>query len=126
MSDGAIRQPPLALARALLDALGMGAGDVFLHGDRATVHLWVAPAQASAAEPESKLERLILEVLREAGRPMMTSDILAALNHRTETGEDPHGESTVKGTLARMVRVGFLANDPRGQPRGYRLPEWAG
>lgn len=65
--------------------------------------------------PDRRCTDDVLLILREAGRRLTTSEILAELERRNLLW----GERTVKGVLAELVDQGTLTNDQRARPRGY-------
>lgn len=62
----------------------------------------------------------VLSTLREVGHRLTTTQLLSEFSDR----EFLHGESTVKTTLARMVREKVLNNRSDISPKGYGFPEW--
>jgi hypothetical protein len=50
--------------------------------------------------------------------------LLARENRRLARQGTPHGDSTVRKTLAKAVDDGYLGNEPDAKPRGYSLPHW--
>lgn len=65
--------------------------------------------------PPSECAADIMAVLHGLGKRLTTNEILTELQARGRL----HGESTVKVTLARMVRDGELHNNKYDRPRGY-------
>jgi hypothetical protein len=96
--------------------------EIVVRGGNGTevVFRYAAAELAAPAAPETPCTADILAVVCAAGRRLTTSQILTAL----EQANHLHGESTVKGTLARLVDAGVLTNDPDARPRGYGLPSW--
>ncbi|HXK37268.1 MAG TPA: BlaI/MecI/CopY family transcriptional regulator, partial [Candidatus Paceibacterota bacterium] len=72
------------------------------------------------AKVNSNAEQNIMDVIRTAGRRLVTKEILAALR-------EAHGaasEGTTKTNLASLVRRNLLTNRQDVTPKGYGLPEW--
>ncbi len=74
------------------------------------------PPPPSPPLPLTPCERDILSVLS-ADTRLTTGDVLAALERRGLL----HGERTIKGALAALVRRGRILTSRRA-PRGYHLP----
>lgn len=58
-----------------------------------------------------------LNILDSATQRMTAEEIMSALSRQGT----PHNETKVKTTLSVMVDLGILDNEPRANPRGYRL-----
>lgn len=77
------------------------------------------PDSRRAADPADRTCRDdILATLREAGRRLTTQGLIDAM----EAASRVYGESTIKNTLARLVRDGDLDNRTDTNPRGYGFP----
>jgi Fe2+ or Zn2+ uptake regulation protein len=63
-------------------------------------------------------KRDIVEVVREAGRPLTFKEVVRALRGAGRG----HGKGTVMKALAELTAAGELVNHK--DKRGYRLPEW--
>ncbi len=101
------------------------------HLEYVTIHLSHLPAPIqfadspafASAEEEGRFSQCIadiLDVLRQANRPLTTTRILDELSRAGKEWSERH----VNSMLASMIRDGTLVNDPAARPRGYRLPEW--
>jgi hypothetical protein len=101
-----------------LDRLSTLPGSNELDGDsaRVTTDSLIRIVGALTAPNLNKLENGICQILWEAKRPRRANAILLELSLRGL----PSCESTVKSTLAAMVRCGYLTTDRR-PGGGYRL-----
>jgi hypothetical protein len=76
--------------------------------------------ESKSGVSERRSDREIIETLREKGRRLTTTELIAEMETR---GLNP-SESTVKKRLAELVKDKALDKDPNAKPRGYGLPEW--
>jgi len=74
----------------------------------------------SEALPRTRCQEAICEVLQAKGRRLTTKEMLSALSSSGKI----HGESTVKTSLAELVRRGVLTTCSHCRPPGYGLPTW--
>jgi hypothetical protein len=81
-----------------------------------SISLVICPSANAAAEAQTRCQRDTLSVLSSTVR-LTTAGVLAALERRGML----HGERTVRGALADLVRAGLVLNS-RSAPRGYYLP----
>jgi hypothetical protein len=65
-------------------------------------------------------DRACLEVIDQAGRRLKRGEVVKALE---EAGE-LHGQSTIKNSLAKLVRAKLLTNNRGRGAKGYGRPEW--
>jgi len=104
----------------------------YIHGKRKPMrfHVPLRACHASAArEPQATQEQVngaysecaadVLAIIRDVGHRLTTNEIFNELAQR----EKLHGDSTVRTTLARLVREDVLNNKSESRPRGYGLPE---
>lgn len=98
--------------RALVEAYQRGEipGTIYVEG----MTIRIAPTRPTSCEVD-------LLALIATHQPIPTSRILEALEARGQL----HGETTVRRTLARMVKSGQLRSS-RFAPRGYTLPTFNG
>lgn len=119
-----IRAAVLAALQELLAQLGepvqIRISSVRSHKTLARFRLDPPPPPAQPREDDERdLHADILAVLRAAGRRLTADQIMSDLAARGWI----HGERTVTGHLAAMVKAGTLDNDPRAKPPGYRIVE---
>jgi hypothetical protein len=94
--------------------------DAHLHFVRAYITpLPLPPPPPKAEEPGHCLLNVVALLARE-NRRLTTDQIFAGLARQGT----PHGDSTVRKTLAKAVDDGYLGNEPDAKPRGYSLPHW--
>jgi hypothetical protein len=84
------------------------------------VRLQVVPLTAAEDVNAGTCAADILQTLREQGQRMTTQELLSAL----EAAERVWGESTVRNSLAALVREGKLTQRQDVRPKGYGLAEW--
>lgn len=100
---------------ALLDSLPSATISVAHNG---SVQTFTLPAEANGHAPDTDCAEDILYVLGEAIEPRLTTaqvmDALAKYKFL-------HGDTTVKTTLARLVKQGRIRNRADMVPRGYEL-----
>jgi len=82
-----------------------------------TVMVRVSPPNAVETSDLTPCAADVLSVLGSTSHPLTTSGVLRELARRGAV----HGESTVKRTLARLVRAGRIVSRTT-PPRGYHLP----
>lgn len=120
---GPVERTVCAAAHALLAKLLEAAGPVTAVTVAAatapglTVIVRVAPPDAVEAAAVTPCGADLLAVLGTASHPLTTSGVLREMALRGML----HGDSTVKRTLARLVRSGAVVSRDRA-PRGYHLP----
>jgi hypothetical protein len=77
-----------------------------------------AERRRRAEGPRAECRQDVVEVVRAAGRPLTSKEVVRALRKANR----PHGPGTVAKALADLTAAGELVN-PRDK-RGYRLPTW--
>ena len=117
------REAILAALRALLDGLSepVSIRIISVRKGKRLAAFRVEPRPAEApAKPRPDDERDchadIQAVLTEAGRRLTGDQIKSDL----QSHGWHHGDRTVDGYLAAMVKAGVLDSDPRARPPGYR------
>jgi hypothetical protein len=94
--------------------------DARLQFVRVAVTLTPLPPPPPKAEEPGRCLLDIVALLARENRRLTTDQIFAGLARQGT----PHGDSTVRKTLAKAVDDGLLGNEPDAKPRGYSLPHW--
>jgi hypothetical protein len=94
--------------------------DARLHFVRAFITPLPLPPPPPPAEEPGRCLLNIVALLARENRRLTTDQIFAGLARQGT----PHGDSTVRKTLAKAVDDGYLGNRPDATPRGYGLSMW--
>jgi hypothetical protein len=121
------RDVVLAALRSILDGARRPLTIIIQDGATAVASFNLPPATPSREtnpppqkeDGERDLRADILTILRAAGQRLTTAQVLSEIARRRWN----HGERTVKGRLAEMVKDGWIDNDPEADPPGYAALE---